>query len=80
MIESMKDVIRARLKLFYVKRIVLAESYEIKGLRHRHRTPGEGGSFDTAAAIFAEEVLHCRLRLCSGYDYEFLRRWARNKG
>jgi hypothetical protein len=25
-----------------VQRIVLAENYEIKGLRHRHRTPGEG--------------------------------------
>jgi hypothetical protein len=34
-----KGVSRSGLVL---QRIVLAENYEIKGLRHRHRTPGEG--------------------------------------
>jgi len=33
---------REELRADIVKRIVLAESYEIKGLRHRHRTQGEG--------------------------------------
>ena len=46
-----------------VERIVLAENYEIKGLRYRHRTPGKGQAavalLTTAAAISAEEVLCC---------------------
>jgi hypothetical protein len=46
-----------------VERIVLAENYEIKGLRYRHSTPGKGQAavalLTTAAAISAEEVLYC---------------------
>jgi hypothetical protein len=51
-----------------VQRIVLAEHYEIKGLAHRHRTPGEG----QAAAALSTPQPQSPLRTFYTADYVYV--------